>query len=298
MNSHTDSNNSNEDNKTPVSYSLRRVRGRLVEKKRKKRGRKPKYHPDSKALETYNPLDGSHRMKEIIKLTIENHKRIYTFEEVIEKYGGILRGFFYDVDLNDEKQRLKLSKTYDATKRQFIKDEKRKRDAKGGKYKAVNDKLNNEAIKQHIIENLTPDMIEVDANGLFLFDLSKLTHDAKEMYAFIKNDLKDDVITGKVRDITTYLTFKQLELDYKKMTIERAELILREHEVITDLEGNTLDRMTKQRAKKVIQSTDSILKDIESNDYTYEEKLQMKKKRELLDLYKVGRDISKKRNNS
>jgi hypothetical protein len=297
MSIHKDNNHKDDNTQPrPVSYSIRAVGNRIIERQRKKRGRKPKYSGESKAKETYNPQDTAHKMREIMRVSIENNNCIYSFEKVLLKYGGILRGFFPNVDFNNEAERLALSKSYDMAKRQFLKDQKRKREATGGKYKAINDKINNDDLKKHIIENLSPEAITLDPSGLFLFDLSKLTEDAGDMYAFIKTDLKDKKTTQDITEITNYLTFKQLELDHKEMTIKRAELILKQHEILTDLEGNTLDRMTKYRAKKVIKSADSLLNNLNSTDYTQSEKQQIRKKQELLDLFKTGRDISKKRN--
>jgi len=229
-------------------------------------------------------------------VSIENNNSIYSFEKMLLKYGGIFRGFFPNVDFNNEAERLALSKSYDKAKTQFLKDQKRKREATGGKYKAINDKLNNEDLKKHIVENLSPEAITLDPSGLFLFDLSKLTEDAGDMYAFIKTDLKDKKTSKDITEITNYLTLKQLEIDHKEMTIKNAELILKQHEILTDLEGNTLDRMTKYRAKKVIKSADSLLNNLDASDYSVSEKLQIKKKSDLLELYKTGREISKKRN--
>jgi len=297
MSIHKDNNHKgNNSQRRPVSYSITAVGNRIVERQRKKRGRKPKYSGESRAKETFNPQDTAHKMREIMRVSIENNGTIYPFEKVILKYGGILRGFFPNVDFNNEAERLALSKSYDMAKRQFLKDQKRKREATGGKYKAINDKLNNEDLKKHIIENLSPEAITLDPSGLFLFDLSKLSKDAGDMYAFIATDLKDKKTSKDITEITNYLTLKQLEIDHKEMTIKNAELILKQHEILTDLEGNTLDRMTKYRAKKVIKSADSLLNNLDASDYSVSEKLQIKKKSDLLDLYKTGREISKKRN--
>jgi hypothetical protein len=297
MSIHKDNNHKdNNPKRRPVSHTVTAVGNRIVERQRKKRGRKPKYSGESRAKETFNPQDTAHKMREIMRVSIENNDTIYPFERVVLKYGGILRGFFPNVDFNNEAERLALSKSYDMAKRQFLKDQKRKREATGGKYKAINDKLNNEDLKKHIIENLSPEAITLDPSGLFLFDLSKLTEDAGDMYAFIATDLKDKKTNKDITEITNYLTLKQLELDHKEMTIKNAELILKQHEILTDLEGNTLDRMTKYRAKKVIKSADSLLNDLDASDYSVSEKLQIRKKRDLLDLYKTGREISKKRN--
>lgn len=297
MSIHKDNNHKgNNSQRRPASYSIKAVGNRIVERQRKKRGRKPKYSGESRAKETFNPQDTAHKMREIMRVSIENNNTIYPFEKVILKYGGILRGFFPNVDFNNEAERLALSKSYDMAKRQFLKDQKRKREATGGKYKAINDKLNNEDLKKHIIENLSPEAITLDPSGLFLFDLSKLTEDAGDMYASIATDLKDKKTNKDITEITNYLTLKQLEIDHKEMTIKNAELILKQHEILTDLEGNTLDRMTKYRAKKVIKSADSLLNNLHASDYSVSEKLQIKKKSDLLDLYKTGREISKKRN--
>jgi hypothetical protein len=297
MSIHKDNNHKDDNTQhRPASYSIKAVGNRIIERQRKKRGRKPKYSGESKAKETFNPQDTAHKMREIMKVSIENNNSIYSFEKMLLKYGGIFRGFFPNVDFNNDAERLALSKSYDMAKRQFLKDQKRKREATGGKYKAINDKLKNDDLKKHIIENLSPEAITLDPSGLFLFDLSKLTEDADDMYAFIATDLKDKKTSKDITEITNYLTLKQLEIDHKEMTIKNAELILKQHEILTDLEGNTLDRMTKYRAKKVIKSADSLLNNLDASDYSVSEKLQIKKKSDLLELYKTGREISKKRN--
>ena len=269
MSIHKDNNHKdNNPKRRPASHTVTAVGNHIVERQRKKRGRKPKYSGESRAKETFNPQDTAHKMREIMRVSIENNSTIYPFESVVLKYGGILRGFFPNVDFNNEAERLALSKSYYMAKRQFLKDQKRKREATGGKYKAINDKLNNEDLKKHIIENLSPEAITLDPSALFLFDLSKLTEDAGDMYAFIAKDLKDKKTNKDITEITNYLTLKQLEIDHKEMTIKNAELILKQHEILTDLEGNTLDRMTKYRAKKVIKSADSLLNNLHASDYS------------------------------
>lgn len=268
-----------------------------VERVRKKRGRKAKYDPESKALNTVNHSDLSYKLNEFFTICIKDKNQIPTFGVCMKDKSTmfILKSIFNHIDFTDEVAKKDFQDRYSKAKGLFIKDaEKKTKHVMENKHSNLKDSLTHEKIIEYIKEvmNENDEMFDVTTNGQYIFDLSKMSKEMEGLYATLSTDniLKDE---DKIKELQNKLNVKQLELDYDTMGMNYGEVFLRKSEIITELEGNNLNRMLIRKTKKVIKSTDEELKNIE-NIPTAEEILITTKKQNILNMYKTGKDIVKK----
>lgn len=269
----------------------------VVERVRKKSGRKQKYDPESKALNIVNPNDASYKLNKFFKGLIKNKYQIPTFEECMgdEHNSFTLKCIFNDIDFTDDIQRKTFASRYAKVKSNFFKDaEKKLKATLQNKYSNLQDCLTNENIIEYFKQVMSENshMFDVTEGGKYIFDLSKMSGKLEGIYATLSTDniLKDK---KKIEELRNELDRKQLELDFHIMEVNYGETYLRKSEIVTEIEGNNLNRMLINKAKKVIKSTDEELKHIQEIP-TAEQMLITSKKQKILDMYKTGKDIVKK----
>lgn len=269
----------------------------VVERVRKKRGKKQKYDPESKALNTVNPNDTSYKLNKFFKGIIKQKNQIPTFEECMgdEHNSFTLKCIFNDIDFTDTVARKAFASRYAKVKSDFFKDaEKKLKATLQNKYSNLKDCLTDENIIEYFKQVMSENshMFDVTEGGKYIFDLSKMSGKLEGIYATLSTDniLKDK---KKIEELRNELQKKQLELDYHTMELSYGEVYLRKSEIITELDGNNLNRMLINKAKKVIKSTDEELKHIQEIP-TAEQITITKKKQTLLDVYKTAKDIVKK----
>jgi len=269
----------------------------VVERVRKKRGRKQKYNPESKALDTVNPNDASYKLNQFFKGLIKNKYQIPTFEECMgdEHNSFTIKCIFNDIDFTDALARKTFASRYAKVKSDFFKDaEKKLKATLRNKYSNLKDCLTNENIIEHFKQIMSENshMFDVTEGGKYIFDLSKMSGKLEGVYATLSTDniLKDK---NKIEELRNELNRKQLELDYHTMELNYGEVYLRKSEIITEIDGNNLNRMLINKTKKVIKSTDEELKHIQEIP-TAEQILITSKKQKILDVYKTAKDIVKK----
>lgn len=269
----------------------------VVERVRKKRGRKQKYDPESKALNTVNPNDASYKLNTFFKGLIKQKNQIPTFEECMQDdiNSFTLKCMFNNIDFTDDIQRKAFASRYAKVKSDFFKDaEKKLKATLQNKYSNLQDCLTDEKIIEYFKQVMSENshMFDITEGGKYIFDLSKMSGKLEGLYATLSTDniLKDK---KKIEELRNELQKKQLELDYHTMELSYGEVYLRKSEIITELDGNNLNRMLINKTKKVIKSTDEELKHIQEIPTT-EQTMITKKKQTLLDVYKTAKDIVKK----
>ena len=269
----------------------------FVERVRKKRGRKKKYDPESKALNTVNPNDTSYKLNTFFKGIIKQKNQIPTFEKCMEDdvNSFTLKCIFYNVDFTDETQRKAFASRYTKVKSDFYKDtDKKLKTILKNKYSELKECLTDEKIIEYFKKIMSEEshMFDVTEGGKYIFDLSKMSGKLEGVYATLSTDniLKDK---KKIKQLNNELKKKQLELEYHNMELSYGEVYLRKSEIITEIDGNNLNRMLINKTKKVIKSTDEELKHIEEMPTT-EQTMITKKKQAILDVYKTAKDIVKK----
>lgn len=268
-----------------------------IESVKKKRGRKQKYDPESKALYTVNPNDTSYKLNKFFKGLIKDKHAIPTFEECMGDDSNcfMLKCIFHDIDFTDEIQRKAFASRYTKVKSDFFKDaEKKLKATLQSKYTNLQDCLTDEKIIEYFKQVMSENshMFDVTQGGKYIFDLSKMSDKLEGLYATLSTDniLKDK---KKIEQLRNELQKKQLELDYHTMELNYGEVYLRKSEIITELDGNNLNRMLINKTRRVIKSTESELKNI-NNKPTKDEIDITKKKQAILDVYKTAKDIVKK----
>lgn len=264
---------------------------------RRKRGRKKKYSPESKALNTVNHSDLSYKLNEFFKMQIKDKNKIYTFGECMKdtSVSFVLKSIFNNIDFTDEVQKKDFETRYFNAKTLFLKDaEKKKNQIQKNKHSNLEDCLTDERIIEHIkqVMNEKTEMFNITKGGQYIFDLSKISKEMEGIYATLStNDiLKDE---KKIHQLRNDLNVKQLELDYHTMALNHGEIFLRKTEILTEIEGSQLNNMLIQKTKKVIKSTEQELKNINNLSSTEEIEITTKKQ-SILNMYKTGKDIVKK----
>lgn len=270
-----------------------------VESNRRKRGRKKKYDPESKALNTVNHSDLSYKFNEFFKICIDKDNKIPTFGDCIKDRGNsfTLKSIFHNIDFNDEVEKKGFEARYSKAKALFIKDAENKlKSLKENKHKYSNieDFLTDKRVIEHIkqVMNESDEMFNITKEGQYIFDLSKMSKEMEGVYATLSTDniLKDE---QKINQLRNDLNVKQLELDYHTMSLNHGEIFLRKSEIRTEIEGNQLNSMLIKKTKRVIKSTETELNNID-DVHTLEQKIIIGQKQKILDMYKTGKDIAKK----
>lgn len=265
-----------------------------VPRERKKKGRKKKYDPESKATNTVNYSDFSYKINAFFKQTISQGGEIITFKRAMEKYGIFLKCIFNTVDFTNEVQKQDFEANYSRYKTKFLKDNDTKiKSIRESNHTELIELLSDDNIKKYITDNISPNMLDVTYKGTYVFDLSKMSQEMEGIYATFSLDKKALKDEDKINELRNMLTLKQLELDYKTMEINYGEIFLRKSEILTELEGNNLNNMLIKKTKTVIESTEEQIKDL--NNLPSSEQVQLTTyKQKILDMYKTGKDIVKK----